>query len=277
MAATNFIPTLWSARLLAHLDKNLVLGNLVNRDYEGEIRNYGDTVKINQIGDITVKDYVKGTPIAYEDVSGTDTELHIDQQKYWAFKVEDIDAAQANIALMDRSMERASYKLRDTVDSFIAKHAKEAGNQIEKTALTTPESAYDALVKMSVALDEANVPEAGRWAVVPPWFYGLILKDDRFIASGTEGAANTLATGRIGSAAAFTVYKSNNLLVETDVTNILAGTNAGITFAQQILKTESLRLQEQFADAVRGLLVFGDKVVQPKALVCLKAAQEAGD
>ena len=240
MAATNFIPTLWSARLLAHLDKNLVLGNLVNRDHEGEIRNYGDTVKINQIGDITVKDYVKGTPIAYEDVSGTDTELHIDQQKYWAFKVEDIDAAQANIALMDRSMERASYKLRDTVDSFIAKHAKEAGNQIEKTALTTPESAYDALVKMSVALDEANVPEAGRWAVVPPWFYGLILKDDRFIASGTEGAANTLATGRIGSAAAFTVYKSNNLLVETDVTNILAGTNAGITFAQQILKTESL-------------------------------------
>lgn len=101
-----FIPQLWSARLLAHLDKNLVLGNLVNRDYEGEIRNYGDTVKINQIGDITVKDYTQGTPIDYEDVSGEATELHIDQQKYWAFKVEDIDAAQANIALMDRAMER---------------------------------------------------------------------------------------------------------------------------------------------------------------------------
>lgn len=270
-----FIPQLWSARLLAHLDKNLVLGNLVNRDYEGEIRNYGDTVKINQIGDITVKDYTQGTPIDYEDVSGEATELHIDQQKYWAFKVEDIDAAQANIALMDRAMERASYKLRDTVDAYIAKHAEEAGNQINQTTLDTPESAYDALVKMSVALDEANVPETGRWAVVPPWFYGLILKDDRFVASGVQSAAESLATGRIGGAATFTVYKSNNLVTDAGVTSIMAGTNAGITFAQQILKTESIRMQEQFADAVRGLLVFGDKVVKPKALVCLKATQGA--
>lgn len=99
MAISTFIPALWSARLLAHLDKNLVLGNLVNRDYEGEIKNLGDRVKINQIADVTIKDYKKGTDLVYDDTDGTPTELVIDQQKYFALKVNDVDAAQANIDL----------------------------------------------------------------------------------------------------------------------------------------------------------------------------------
>lgn len=275
MALDTFVPTLWSARLLEHLDKNLVLGNLVNTTWEGEIRNYGDTVKINQIGDITVKDYVKGTDIDYDDTDGTPTELHIDQQKYWAFKVEDIDAAQANIALVDQSMNRASYALRDAVDQHIAAHAAQAFTQIAKATLDTPESAYEALVKLSVAFDELNVPDGGRWAVVPPWFYGLILKDDRFVASGVQAAANTLENGRIGGAANFTVYKSNNLLKDDDGTvNLMAGNNSAITMARQIIKTEPLRLEKAFSDAVRGLLVYGTAVVQPKALACMKISAE---
>lgn len=277
MALSTFVPTLWSARLLAHLDKNLVLGNLVNTTWEGEIRNYGDTVKINQIGDITVKDYVKGTDIDYDDTDGTPTELHIDQQKYWAFKVEDIDAAQANIRLVDEAMNRASYALRDAVDQHIAAHAADAATQIAKTALTTPESAYEALVKLSVAFDELNVPDGGRWVVVPPWFYGLILKDDRFVASGVQSAANALENGRIGGAANFTVYKSNNLLKDEDgAVNLMAGNNSAITMARQIIKTEPLRLEKAFSDAVRGLLVYGTAVVQPKALACMKITDTAG-
>lgn len=271
MALSTFIPQLWSARLLAHLDKNLILGNLVNTDWEGEIRNYGDTVKINQISDITVKDYVKGTPIDYEDTDGTPTELKIDQQKYFAFKVEDIDAAQANISLVDRAMERASYALRDQVDTHIASLSANAGIQIASTALDTPESAYEALVSLAVALDENNVPDAGRWAVVPPWVYGLILKDDRFVASGAQSAASTLENGHIGGAANFQVFKSNNLTTDGTNTSIMAGTNAAITMARQIIKTEPLRLEDSFSDAVRGLLVYGALVVQPKALACLKA------
>lgn len=276
MALSTFVPTLWSARLLAHLDKNLVLGNLVNTTWEGEIRNFGDTVKINQIGDITVKDYVKGTDIDYDDTDGTPTELHINQQKYWAFKVEDIDAAQANIRLVDEAMNRASYALRDAVDQHIAAHATDAATQIAKTALTTPESAYEALVKLSVAFDELNVPDGGRWVVVPPWFYGLILKDDRFVASGTQSAATALENGRIGGAANFTVYKSNNLLKDEDGTvNLMAGNNSAITMARQIIKTEPLRLEKAFSDAVRGLLVYGTAVVQPKALACMKITDTA--
>ena len=276
MALSTFVPQLWSARLLAHLDKNLILGNLVNHDYEGEIANYGDTVKINQISDISVKDYVKGTDLEYEDTDGTPTELKIDQQKYFAFKVEDIDTAQANIPLVDRAMDRASYKLRDSVDQHVAAHSAQAGIQLAATALTTPESAYSAMVALAVAFDTENVPDAGRWVVVPPWVYGLILKDSRFIASGVQSAADTLQSGRIGGAANFTVYKSNNLVydITAKTYSVMAGTNAAITLARQIIKTEPLRLQNSFSDAVRGLLVYGSKVIQPNALACLKVTEE---
>lgn len=101
---STFVPTIWDARLLAHLDKALVYANLCNRDYEGEIRNYGDTVKINSISGIAVRDYKKGTPITVDDVDGTPTELKIDQQKYFAFKVEDIDRVQANVNLVDAAI-----------------------------------------------------------------------------------------------------------------------------------------------------------------------------
>lgn len=277
MALSTFVPQLWSARLLAHLDKNLILGNLVNHDYEGEIANYGDTVKINQISDIAVKDYVKGTDLVYDDTDGTPTELTIDQQKYFAFKVEDIDTAQANISLVDRAMDRASYKLRDSVDQHVAAHSAQAGIQIASTALTTPESAYDAMVALAVAFDQENVPDAGRWVVVPPWVYGLILKDSRFVASGVQSAADALQSGRIGGAANFTVYKSNNLVYDNTAKtySIMAGTNAAITLARQIIKTEPLRLQNSFSDAVRGLLVYGSSVIQPKALACLKVTEKA--
>ena len=93
MAITTFIPTIWEARLLAHLDKALIYGNLCNRDYEGDISQAGDTVIINQIGDIAIKDYKKTEDITLDDVDGTPTQLKIDQQKYFAFKVDDVDAA----------------------------------------------------------------------------------------------------------------------------------------------------------------------------------------
>lgn len=127
MSIATFIPTIWEARLLAHLDKALVYGNLVNRDYEGDIRQQGDTVKINQIADITVRDYKKGTDITIDDVDGTPTTLTISQDKYFAFKVEDVDAAQANVNLVDAAMARASYAMRDVVDQYIASFYASAG------------------------------------------------------------------------------------------------------------------------------------------------------
>lgn len=275
---STFIPTIWEARLLAHLDKVLVYGNLVNRDYEGDISSFGDTVKINQIQDITIQDYQRDGNITYNQVDGTPTELHIDQQKYFAFKVDDVDAAQANVNLVDSAMQRAAYRLRDTVDQHLAAHHSKAGiveglgSDDKPVALTTPAKAYEALVDMKGALDDENVPSEGRWTVVPSWFYGLMLKDDRFVAAGTNKTDAVLGNGFIGQAAGFNIYQSNNVPnVGKTKYKILGGTNAAISFAQQILKTEALRLDDTFADAIRGLHVYGSVVVQPKALACMTA------
>ena len=276
MAISTFIPTIWEARLLAHLDKALVYGNLCNRDYESDIRNYGDTVKINQIGNVEVKDYTKGTPITVDEIDGTPTELHIDQQKYFAFHVDDVDAAQANVNLVDGAMARASYALRDVIDQYIASFHKSAGVKIGSSttpiSITTADAAYGNLVDLKGALDDANVPSEGRWVVVPSWFYGLMLKDNRFVAAGTTKTDAVLGNGYIGSAAGFNIYQSNNVPSTSGAKyKILAGNNTGISFAQQLIKTEALRESSSFSDLVRGLCVYGAQVVQPNALACLTA------
>lgn len=276
MAISTFIPTIWEARLLAHLDKSLVYGNLCNRDYEGDIRNVGDRVKINQISDITIKDYTKGTDIEVENVDGTPTELVVDQNKYFAFAVEDVDAAQANINLVDGAMQRASYGIRDTIDQYIAGFYTKAGvtdglgTDETPLSVTSATKAYESLVDLKGALDDKNVPADGRFVVVPSAFYGYMLKDNRFVAAGTSKTDNTLANAYIGSAAGFQIYQSNNVPNEEGAKyKILAGTRAAISYAQQITRTEAMRREKSFSDLVRGNFVFGAAVVQPNALACM--------
>ncbi len=278
MSIATFIPTIWEARLLAHLDKALVYGNLVNRDYEGDIRQQGDTVKINQIADITVRDYKKGTDITIDDVDGTPTTLTISQDKYFAFKVEDVDAAQANVNLVDAAMARASYAMRDVVDQYVASFHASAGvttglgDDTTPLSITSATKAYESLVDLKGALDDANVPADGRFVVVPSQFYGYMLKDSRFVAAGTQKTDTVLTNGYIGQAAGFQIYQSNNV-PNTKGTQykILAGTRAAISFAQQITSTEALRMEKAFSDMVRGQLVYGAAVVQPKTLACMTA------
>lgn len=111
----NFIPTLWSARLLASLDKNLVFEQMATTDYEGEIKGYGDAVKINSIGEITIKDYTGADIDNPDELTSTQVVLNIDQAKYFHFQVKDVVKAQANVDLMDKSMERAGYALADHI------------------------------------------------------------------------------------------------------------------------------------------------------------------
>lgn len=139
MSIKNFIPTLWSARLQANLDKKLVYADVVNHDYEGEIKKLGDKVKINQIGPITIKDYLTGDGAPKkladpEEVTSTQQELVIDKAKYFNFKVDDIDAAQANLKLVDKAMDRASYAIGDVIDQHIASFVKDAGIKVGSTA-----------------------------------------------------------------------------------------------------------------------------------------------
>lgn len=272
MALTNFIPQLWSGALLAHLDKAHVVANLVNRNYEGEIRQYGDTVKISQIGDITVNDYTENSDIEDpEELSVTQKVLTIDQQKYFNFQIDDVNEAQGRTSLMDSAMQRSAYALADATEKIIlAEIDTNAGTKIVPTATLDETNIYKELVGVKVAMDKKNVPSTGRWLVVSPDTHALLLQDTRFVATGGAMAESNLQNGFIGRVLGFDVYLSNNLDALTNGNACIAGVNMAVTFAEQIVETEAYRMEKRFADAVKGLNVFGVKVIYPDCLVCLK-------
>lgn len=281
MAVTGFIPKLWSARLLNALDKSHVFANVVNRDYEGEIKKMGDTVHINTIGAVTIGTYTQNTDFSSgpETLATTDQTLTIDQAKYFNFQVDDIDAAQAAGDIMDKAMTRAAYGLADASDKYIAgilAGAADASNLVSSSAVAlTSSNVYENVVKMRTILDKANVPTAGRWLVIPPEMYALILLDDRFVKTGGEMAEGILRTGLVAQAAGFDIYLSNNCVsasVSDKVTyTITGGVDSAATYAEQIVSTEAYRPEKRFADAVKGLHVYGAKVVDKAQIACLKA------
>lgn len=278
MSFSNFIPQLWSARLLEHLDKSLVYVKLLNRDYEGEIKDFGDTVKINQIGDITIKDYDGSDIDAPEDTDGGQKTLQIDQQKYFNFRVKDVDNAQSKPKVMDAAMKRAAYAMADVLDQYAANllylgadSANLIGSDTEPV-VPTADTAYDYLVDLATKLTESNVPQIGRWVVIPAWFHGLLLKDKRFVGNGTDYNKAILEGGEVGAAAGFTVYVSNNVPNTSKAKyKIIAGTNQAATFAEQLVETEPYRQENNFSDAVKGLEVYGAKVLQKKCVAVLTA------
>lgn len=280
MAINNFIPTIWSARLLQNLQKTLVYGQagVINRDYEGQIKAYGDTVKINNIGRISVGDYTKNQDMPSPETLTDETRtLVIDQAKFFNFQVDDVDKIQQNPKLMDEAMREAAYALRNAADQFIASHYVDAYHQIgnDATPVTpTKNDAYEYLVDLSVKLDEADVPEQGRFVIVPPWYEGLMLKDDRFVKTGSMPAEERLMNGVIGKAAGFVVLKSNNVPKVTGANEnykIIAGHSIAWSFAEQVNQVEAYRPEKRFADAVKGLHLYGCKVIRGEALAVLSA------
>jgi hypothetical protein len=263
------------------LEKSLVYGqaNVCNRDYEGEIREAGSTVKIASVGDVTIGDYVKDTNIADPEVL-TDSEqsLLIDQSKYFNFYVDSIDRAQQNVNVLDEAMRRSAWGLREKADAFIASTMEAAvltGSKIGSTTtpiVPTKDNAYEYLVDLGVLLDEADVPIDGRFVIVPAWFHGLLLKDDRFVKAGTMHSDAALANGEVGEAAGFRILKSNNVPNVTGAKyKILAGHSMATAYVEQIVDLQTYKPEKRFGDAVKGLHVYGAKVVRPAALAMLIA------
>ncbi|MFK4305283.1 hypothetical protein ABH892_005468 [Paenibacillus sp. RC254] len=273
MTVQHFIPTIWSARLNESLKKNLVYGNVVNTDYEGEIKGQGSTVKINSIGAVTIGNYDKVAGIGNpQELDATQKTLVIDQAKYFNFQVDDVDAAQANVNLLDGGIVEASYGLANVVDQYLAGFYTEvkAENTMGNDAtpiIPTKDTAYDLLIDLGVLLDENNVPESERFVVVPAWYYGLLLKDARFTKD-----PNLIRTGYVGDIDGMTVYKSNNVPNTAGAKyKIIAGHKSAISFAGQVDSVEAFRPEKQFSDAVKGLQVFGAKCIKPEAITVLTA------
>lgn len=278
MSTDKFIPTIWSARILAALEKQLVYNKFFNRDYEGEIRDAGATVKIGLVGAPKVKKYTKGSEIeAPDEVTVTDETLTIDHADYFNIKVDDVDAAQSKINLLESASSQTGYAFGDMTDQYLAGllvtgTGGTIGTKAAPKSITDakPEDAYNLLVDLKVALDRQNCPTKGRVCVVPPEFEGFMLKDSRFVAVATNDSNERLTEGTVYKSAGFEIHVSNNAPHEEKggpnsdktVYDVIAGCDQSGTYADQILNTEAYRQEKAFSDAVKGLHVYGAKVLR---------------
>lgn len=279
MSVNSFKPAIWSATMLDIFQKNLVFGNLANRDYEGDIRNLGDSVKINEIGDITISDYTKNstTAITVQELTDAQQTLYIDRAKMFAFKLDDVDNAQTSPKLMDKAMARAAYNLKDNTDSYLATMMSSGGhfaglNSTELGSTVTPLSCASTAVVVAFSwydriLNQNNVPTDGRWIVVPPAIAQQLV-NARIIAETANSPAMVEGTKSVGNFYGFNVFVSNNVYgVASSQWHVLAGHSMGLTFASQINKVEAYRDPNSFSDVVRGLMVYGAKITRPNAIV----------
>lgn len=274
MAYNKFKPEIWSALLLVALRKALVYNVFTNRDYEGEIAEAGDTVRITSLGRPTIGTYVPGvTTITPEQVADSQRTLVVDQAKFFAVSIDDVDKRQAKGGVMEQLKDEGAFGFADVIDQYIASFytSIQSANQlgsITVNSATTPTDAYDkVLVPLKTKLDKANVANPGRSVVITPDLHGCLLRDNRFVSFGTADNASTLREGLVGRASGFDIYLSNNAPNTTGQEfAVIGGNNRAITFAEQINKVEAYRPQSSFSDAIKGLVLYGAKNVRPDSL-----------
>lgn len=268
---STFIPEIWSKKLNQMLEKNCVMMQCVNKNWEGEISQQGDTVKIITPADVTVSTLTSDN-ITYTSLAPKSQDLVIDQKKFFAFKIDDVAKVQSNMDIMEAHLVNAKKAIEEVQDSYLlAMHTDVTESNTvgsESSPITLDKSTiYEHFVKLSLALKNSDAVHTGvrPWVVINPNIESYLLQSPEFIKAYNV-ADETLRDGAIGRIAGMDVLVSTNL---TDIDNkyyVLAGTNNAITFASQLAKIESLRDKDSFSDLVRGLYLYGAKTVQPKAL-----------
>jgi hypothetical protein len=286
----NFIPEIWSGKLIENFYDATVLAAISNTDYEGEIRSMGDTVNIRTQPNITIRDYVKGQNLVVENPDKPKLQLVIDKGEYFSCVEDDVDRIQSDVGLMDMWSKDASEQMKIKIDQRVLtdilpgisglNKGATAGAKTESFNLGTTASPLsvskdgadstvnilDLIVDMGTVLDEANVPESDRYIVIPAKAAGLIKKGDLKDASLSGDSTSIIRNGRLGMVDRFTIYMSHNLYVDAGKFSVIAGHKAGFTFASQMTEMETLRAQSTFGNIVRGLQVYGYQVTKPEAI-----------
>jgi len=281
----NFIPEIWSGKLIENFYDATVLSAISNTDYEGEIRQMGDTVNIRTTPEITIKTYVKGQTLAVENPDKAKLQLVIDKGEYFACVEDDVDQVQSDIALMDQWSKDASERMKIKIDQRVltdmltdvsslnkGQTAGAISGNIDLGVAGTPEAltksnVIDLLINMGTVLDEANSPEQDRFVIIPAKMAGLIKQSDLKDASITGDGSSPLRNGRLGMIDRFTVYVSHNLKKTSGGEfSVIGGHKMGFTFASQMTNMETIRSETTFGNIIRGLQVYGYKVVKPEAL-----------
>ena len=290
-----FIPEVWSSKLIEKYYDSTVLSSISNTNYEGEIRNQGDKVIIRTTPTLEINDYSIGQTLVNQRPEAPVVELNIDKGFYWSTIIDDVVEKQQDIDQMNLWAQDAAEQLKIKLDSRVlgsivpdisatnkGATAGRISGSIDLGASGAPEAItkdniLEYILKMGQVLDEQNVPETGRFLVLPFWATTRLKLSDIKDASLTNNDSSPLRNGRVGMIDRFTVYNSNLLPTYTDgsdkTTHFLAGTKDGLTFATQLTKTESLRAESTFGNIMRGLMVYGTKVIKPEALVALYAKQ----
>jgi len=283
----NFIPEIWSGKLIENFYDATVLAAISNTDYEGEIRNMGDTVNIRTTPEITIQSYVKGQTLSVENPDKAKLQLVIDKGEYFACVEDDVDQVQTDMNLMDMWSKDASERMKIKIDQRVladvltgvsASNKGQTAGAIsgdidlgvagQPEALTTT-NVIGKIVDMGTVLDEANCPESGRFMVIPAKMAGLIKQSDLKDASITGDGNTPLRNGRLGTIDRFTIYVSHNLVKSSDEFSVLGGHSMGFTFASQMTNMETIRSETTFGNIIRGLQVYGYQVVKPEALATM--------
>lgn len=297
LQSTGFIPEIWSGKLVEKFYASTVLSAISNTDYEGEIKTQGDRVKIRTKPTITIHDYKADGLLGLDRPQGGTVELYIGSGKYFSLILDDVMEVQSDLNALSMWSDDAAQQLKITVDTDVllgilgnmaaANQGTAAGaitGSINLGVTGTPLSVVarnpaagdvellDVLMSLGQVLDEQNIPEVGRWVILPAWAGRMIKQSELRQAYLSGDSVSMLRNGRLGMVDRFTIYISNLLPHGTDAGlaagewPIYAGHAHGLTFASQISKVETLRSELTFGQILRGLQVYGYQIVDGKAL-----------
>lgn len=277
-----FIPEVWSTKLNTMLEKDCVMLQCVNRNYEGDIKTQGDKVKIITPAAVTVST-LSSSSITYSDLTPASADLVIDQKKFFAFKIDDVAKVQANSNIMEAHLRNAQKAIEEVQDSYLlSQHSYVDSDNVvgtEESAIVLNKSTiYEQFVKLALCLKNSDAVTGSKrpWVVINPTIESYLLQSTEFI-NAHNVADETLRNGAIGRIAGMDVLVSTNLSAVSGKYYVLAGTNDAITFASQLAKIETLRDTDSFSDLVRGLYLYGAKTVQPKALAKMIVAAPSAE
>jgi hypothetical protein len=286
----NWSPVIYSKKAQIAFRRSAVVQAITNTDYFGEISEFGDTVNIIIEPDIQVNSYARGQQVTAQDLDDEQLVLVVDKANSFAFKVDDIEKKHSHIGWESLAANRAGYKLRDTMDSEVltymttqAPAANVVGTTADPTNITTDIlvtgdfSATALMNRIKRLMNANNVPEDDRWFVADPVFYEFLEGESSKLIDRDFADGNILRNGQVtkGLVRGFRLYNSNNLpIVGTGPTAttganggwILAGHMSSTATAEQINKVEDFRDPDSFADVVRGLHMYGRKVLRTEAL-----------
>ena len=265
----NFIPEVFSKLLQAKFYSKSVLPEISNTDYEGEISGQGDKIVVRTVPAVTINDYTGA--ITTQELTTAKVEMLIDKAKYYSFKVDDVLAAQADINMLEGASSDASEGMRIAVETDVLAAAVTGATTIGSQTTITAANILENILVLAKTLDELNIPEEGRFIVLSPEFISMLKQSELRQAYLTGDATSPLRNGLVGMVDRFKVFQSNMVYTpgsgaDSGYTHVLAGHPKAISFASQFTNTETVRMESTFGDQVRGLKVFGSKVITPDAL-----------